>query len=127
MCGTADFVAPLPCILFEAAPDVHVTLPLAYQRVGCVFDVAMSNASRGHWYAVVAVDEVWTAPGTPDPLHLQACMLLSCVAAPPHGGATVTCSPTYDAFAALQSFSIVGNFTESVQVLPYLSLDQVGR
>ena len=125
-CTSADFVTPLPCVLFEAVPSQTFTTPLAYGLMGCQFQAETApTAAAGHWYAFVAVDEVFTAPGTPDPCHIRACMFLSCTARRPSDRDTVACSPDYNAAGTFMSFSILGNFTDNDQVLPYLALDQV--
>jgi hypothetical protein len=123
---SASYLDPTPCELFESVVGQYVSTAITRGELVCDFAAQISShCSAGHWYAFVAVDQVLAAPHTPDPIHLQACIVLSCTDVTPVHGANVSCSESFFAYTSFQSFSLAGNFSSDVDVFPYLSLDLV--
>ena len=125
-CLSGDFLSSVPCILFETTPSTRYDANLAQGIIGCHFDVSTSPTSpAGHWYAFVALDQIWQDPATPDPIHMQACFIMSCTSVVLVPGSSVTCSSSFLAPSAFSSFDIIGNHTAEVMVFPYLALNNV--
>ena len=110
-----------PCALFTAAPGTRQTPSVMAGSLFCHATIVFDTTSFANMrYALIAKQDVYSFPGTPDDLVLETCAVVACPPAVESADGPASCNPTWDGGAVFASMEIAADFAPGT-LLPMLA------